>query len=176
MKTTRTVIALVLALVLATSMAPLSRVHAQGTEVTVDPNPVGANPVVPMGSFFDVFVDIANVGDLDSWQVSLSYNPAILAAVNVQYIQPDSCIPSQPQCFDIPRSPTIDNTNGFVVGGQASVFPPGASFSGSLQLIDVTFQALCNSCSTPLHLAQVQLLSFSSTIVWTQRDGFFSNA
>lgn len=158
----RNITAILLALLLAATATPLSPVYAQ-TTVSIVPTPVGAGSMT--GDLVSVDVVVTNVLDLDAWEASISYDPAVLTAVDASYVQ----------VFDVDRMPTLDNTNGFLVGGQSSVFPPGSSYAGNLTLMTLTFQVLCNACSTALHFADSKLSSFAGAIAHTAADGLFSN-
>lgn len=163
MKMYRNIAALFLTALMAIAVAPLAPVSAQTTTLSLSPTPVGAGSLV--GNLVLVDVVVTDVVDLDSWEASIAYDPAVLAAADALYTL----------AFDLDRAPTFDNVNGFLVVGQASILPPGASLTGTSSLATLAFQVLCEPCSSSLHFADSKLQSFAGAIAHTTSDGFFSN-
>lgn len=126
---------------------------------------VPAGPVT-VGSFFDVFVEIADVTDLYAFEFDLGFDPLILRADSVT--EGSFLAGSGTTSF---ISGTIDNSGGSITYIANSLTGSGPGVTGDGSLVGIRLQALAAGPSS-LTLSEVILLdSDLSDIGFTTRDG-----
>jgi hypothetical protein len=122
-----------------------------------------------VGETFDVLVEISSVSDLYAFQFDISFDPAILSAIDVTE---GSFLPGGGFTFFIPGS--IDNIAGSISSTADILLTAVAGVSGSGTLADLQFQALTVGTS-PIGLSNVILLdSTLSDISFSTNGGTVS--
>lgn len=139
------------------------------------PSAAHANPIisievplepVTVGSFFDVFVEIADVTDLYAFEFDLGFDPLILRADSVT--EGSFLLSSGGSTTFI--SGTIDNISGLVSFIANSLTGPGPGVTGDGSLVGIRLQALAAGPSS-LTLSEVILLDSENDISFTISDG-----
>lgn len=139
------------------------------------PSAAHANPIisievplepVTVGSFFDVFVEIADVTDLYAFGFDLGFDPLILRADSVT--EGSFLLSSGGSTTFI--SGTIDNISGLVSFIANSLTGPGPGVTGDGSLVGIRLQALAAGPSS-LTLSEVILLDSENDISFTISDG-----
>ncbi len=129
--------------------------------VTIGLRSVLADPIVSIqpplleravGSFFDVFVDIAAATDVFSYQFDISFDPAILSAVS---IDEGTFLSAGGATFFIPG--VIDNNTGTISFTADSLIGAVAGVNGGGKLAAINFQALAVGAS-PVEFVNITLL------------------
>ena len=105
-----------------------------------------------VGTFFDVFIDIASVTDLFAHQFDITFDPAILSAIG---ITEGPFLGTGGSTFFIPG--TIDNVAGTITFTSDSLLGALSGVTGSGALATVKFAALTEGASA-LDLSNVELL------------------
>ena len=155
-----------LALVILSAVIALSPLHVLADAVVSIQPPVSAPGV---GSFFDISVNIDSVTDLYAFQFDISFDPAILSAINVTE---GSFLPGGGSTFFDPGS--IDNTAGSISFTADTLLSAVPGVDGSGILADLQFQALAVGTS-PVGLSNVILLdSTLSDISFSTNGGTVS--
>lgn len=139
------------------------------------PSAAHANPIisievplepVTVGSFFDVFVEIADVTDLYAFGFDLGFDPSILKADSVTEGSFLLGGGSTTFIYD-----TIDNVNGSITEIANSLIGAVPGVSGSGKLVSIHFMALAAGISS-LTLSNVILLDADlNDIGFTIEDG-----
>jgi hypothetical protein len=122
-----------------------------------------------VGETFDVLVEISSVSDLYAFQFDISFDPAILSAIDVTE---GSFLPGGGFTFFIPGS--IDNIGGSISFTADILLTAVSGVSGSGTLADLQFQALTVGTS-PVNLSNVILLDSNlSDIPYNTSNGSVS--
>jgi general secretion pathway protein D len=122
-----------------------------------------------VGETFDVLVEISSVSDLYAFQFDISFDPAILSAIDVTE---GSFLPGGGFTFFIPGS--IDNIAGSISSTADILLSAVSGVSGSGTLADLQFQALTVGTS-PVNLSNVILLDSNlSDIPYNTSNGSVS--
>jgi len=122
-----------------------------------------------VGETFDVLVEISSVSDLYAFQFDISFDPAILSAIDVTE---GSFLPGGGFTFFIPGS--IDNIGGSISFTADILLTAVSGVSGSGTLAALQFQALTVGTS-PIGLSNVILLdSTLSDISFSTNGGTVS--
>jgi general secretion pathway protein D len=122
-----------------------------------------------VGETFDVLVEISSLSDLYAFQFDISFDPAILSAIDVTE---GSFLPGGGFTFFIPGS--IDNIGGSISFTADILLTAVSGVSGSGTLADLQFQALTVGTS-PVNLSNVILLDSNlSDIPYNTSNGSVS--
>ena len=116
--------------------------------VSIQPNVV----TPPVGSSFNVFVNVSSVADLFAFQFNITFNPNILSGVDVTE---GSFLGGAGTTFFIRG--TIDNTAGTISFTSDSLIGLLTGVTGTGTLAEITFSALAQG-NSPINLSGVVLL------------------
>jgi hypothetical protein len=113
-------------------------------EATVSISPIVVGPPPKIGEAFNVDITIADVMDLYTWQVGLTFDSTVLEALGItegEFLKRGG-VPT----LWTPGS--IDNTNGIIHYSACSITGPNPGVDGSGQLMSVTFEVKTSGEST----------------------------
>ena len=161
----------ILLVAISVFFAPMNDATASATEtkLSVEPQRI-VDPTLGPGEVFTIGITIANVADLYSFELKLSFNSTILSATNVEL---GDFFPS-PEQVAIMEPPWINNTAGHIHFGAVIVgceLP--RSYNGTLLVI--TFQVISvGYCE--LILSESYITDFRNrTIPHETLHGYFNN-
>jgi hypothetical protein len=119
-------------IILAIAMVPIG--YSYTTKVNITP----PNTTLPAGQSFSLNVTVANVVNLNSWQIDISFNPAILNCTGLS-IPSDSIFGSRPYFFPDPK---IYNSVGEIVAFCSLDVGVSVNADGRLATISFTSRTL----------------------------------
>ena len=153
--------ALVLAVVLAVTSIPLFSlpVFADTANLSISP----ASQTAPLGSFFDITVDISVDEESRSAQLSMNWDPALVQLNSVTEGTFYSSWASGHGASTIMIAGTINNTAGTLTGQAISILGGSAGgANGSGQLMTLHFQALSTNGLSPITITDAMVGDVSS--------------
>lgn len=152
-------------------VAPLNNTTASAaqTKLSVEPQSI-VDPTLGPGENFTISITIANVTDLYSFELKLSFNSTVLIALEVRL---GDFFPS-PEHVAIMEPPWIHNTAGYIHFG-AEIVGCDLPKSGNGTLLVITFQVISVGYSE-LTLFDSQISDFGNrTIAHETFHGYFNN-